>query len=120
VDEALRASEVRRAEALVAPEWSGLSLERRPPQPDPEEIGAVTGFGLAGPDERVRANVYLFERWGQGTEVGTALQEMIDGDGYRAVAATNGRLLLLAVAGEHDAAGLAELNQLVGAFHGYE
>ena len=120
MDDQWRDRELQRAEALVGPEWSGLQLEHRPASPRPEDIGAVTGFGLAMADPQLQASVFLFDAWGQGRDAGRALQEMTDGDGYRAATALNGALMLFAVADADDPASVAALDQLIGAFSGME
>lgn len=120
MDRAWRDRELQRAEALLSAESSGLELHRQDAHPPPDAIGAVDGFGVVMADHGLQASVYLFEAWGAGRDAAAMLEEMTDGDRYRAASALNGALMLLAVAEADDAAAVAALDQLIGAFSGME
>jgi hypothetical protein len=112
--------ELARARALTSPAWTGLDLVERDPRPSPEEVGAVAGFGLALDAPPLRADVYVFESWGAGIEVGARLEALVDGGPYQAVSVVNGALLLFAVSEDPGPDGEAALHRLISAFHGME
>lgn len=112
--------ELDRARALTSAAWTGLDLTPRDPQPSPDAVGAVTGFGLGLESPRLRASVYVFESWGAGQEVGARLEALLDGDPYRAMSLVNGALLLVAICEEPGPEGDAALHRLISAFHGME
>jgi len=112
--------ELARGRDLTSPAWTGLELHDVPPRPLPEEVGALAGFGLASRELALRANVYVFDSWNGGGEVGERLRQAVDGGPYRALSAVNGALLLFAIAETDDPAVERLLRRFVGKFHGIE
>ncbi len=106
--------------ALLAPERIGFTLDTVPLNPAAEKVGALTGIGWLARAPDVRVNIYVFARQEQGIEVGKALQEMVDGDGYYARAAVNGALMFFAVTDTASPEARARLDDLMAAFAGLE
>jgi hypothetical protein len=116
-------SERRRAEALLAPERTGVLLQAVALNPKAEALGALAGAGWNTDAPEVRVNVYLFADWDQATRVGAVLMEMVDGGVYYARTATNGALLFFAAAridrpNPHESR--ARVDHLISAFSGVE
>jgi hypothetical protein len=114
------AVELERAEALVSRAWPGIDLERCDANPPFADLGASAGFGFTRDDPRLRASVYVFDRWGGGQQPGAMLVEMVDGDRYQAAYAVNGALMVFGVVDADSDGGADGLDQLIAAFAGLE
>jgi hypothetical protein len=110
--------ELDRAHALISTDWTGLDLVEADLVPTAHDVGALDGFARRLVDPPLRANLYVFDAWGAGAAVGDELCRLVDGDGYHAVSAVNGALLLFAVSEAPGEAGDAALNRLLDRFHG--
>jgi hypothetical protein len=99
---------------------SGVVSRPVPPDPPPDEVGALDGFGLRAGDRDIRVSVYLFEHWGGGQEHASALTAVAEASGLRPVVATNGAALLFGVAPEGDVEACLLLNDWCSAFAGHE
>jgi hypothetical protein len=113
-------SERQRALDLLAPAYTGVDVDPTDPDPAPEQLGALAGFGRRAPDSGVRLSVYVFEEWGQGEAHARAMEATPRTDGSTVRATVNGALLLVGVAREDNPEAPAVLARLVSAFAGWE
>jgi hypothetical protein len=113
-------SERQRALDLLAPAYTGVAVDAIDPDPPPEQLGALTGFGLVVRQSGLHLSVYVFEDWGQAHEQARAVEATPRGDGSAVRTTVNGALLLVGVAREESPEASEVLARLGSAFAGWE
>jgi len=117
-------AEKTRIRKLLSQKRTGLDLQDVPANPTADAVGALAALGLQTDDGEVRANVYIYEDWGDGEAYIEQLEAQFpSSEAQYTNAGINGVLLFFGIAKMDGVLGRkAEdmLDEMLSAFSGNE